>query len=78
VLLDLTVRGGMGGRSAIAKLLKIDPQVCAIVSSGYSDDPVMSDHASFGFRAAIAKPFRRTELAHLLEQLLHDVEPVME
>jgi DNA-binding NarL/FixJ family response regulator len=66
----------MGGRVAIEKLLAIDPQVCAIVCSGYSDDPVMSDHASFGFRAAIAKPFRRTELAQLLAQLLQRAQRV--
>ena len=50
VILDLTVPGGMGGRDALDQLRKIDPRVMAVVSSGYSNNPIMSDHGSHGFR----------------------------
>jgi len=42
IIMDLTVPGGMGGKEAIRRLLEIDPGIRAIVSSGYSNDPVMS------------------------------------
>jgi len=58
VILDLTVPGGMGGKEAMAKLLKIDPQVKAIASSGYSDDPVMAGFHEYGFSAIIPKPYQ--------------------
>jgi len=70
VILDLTVRGGMGGIEAIAQLREIDPGVRAIVISGYSEDPVMADHEGYGFRAAIAKPFSPDKLAHVLARVL--------
>ncbi len=62
VIMDLTIPGGMGGREAVQELLKIDPQARVIVSSGYSNDPVMADYAKYGFRAAVAKPFTLSEL----------------
>jgi PAS domain S-box-containing protein len=63
VVLDLVVKGGMGGVESLAKLRAIDPSVRAIVMSGYSDDPVMSDPLRFGFVDAVAKPFTDGELA---------------
>jgi PAS domain S-box-containing protein len=57
VILDLTIRGGMGGREVVKELLSIDPRVKAIVSSGYSEDPVMSNYSAFGFCGAVAKPY---------------------
>jgi PAS domain S-box-containing protein len=57
VILDLTVRGGMGGEEAMRHLLEIDPSVKAVVSSGYSNDATMSDFRSKGFRACLMKPF---------------------
>ena len=68
VILDLTVPGGMGGKEAIERLLKIDPQVRAIVSSGYSDDPVMANFQSYGFTDVIAKPYRISELDKVLRK----------
>ncbi len=60
VILDLTVPGGIGGREAIGALLQIDPGVKAIVSSGHSNDPVVSDYRRFGFQGAILKPYNVT------------------
>ena len=50
VILDLTVPGGMGGTETMARLLEIDPRVKAIVSSGYSDDPIMAEFAKYGLQ----------------------------
>jgi PAS domain S-box-containing protein len=70
VILDLTIPAGMGGKEAIERLLAIDPGVRAIVSSGYSNDPVMADHERYGFKALIAKPYRFEDLAAILERVL--------
>ncbi len=70
VILDLTVPGGMGGKAAIEKLLRIDPQVKAIVSSGYSDDPIMANFTEYGFSGVIAKPYRVVELSKVLHRVL--------
>src|SRR5205823_2987865 len=63
VVLDLTVAGGIGGHEAMMRLLKIDPSVRAIVSSGYSSNPVLADHRTHGFVGRLAKPYRITDLA---------------
>ncbi len=68
VIMDLTIPGGMGGREAIRKLRQIDSGVIVIVSSGYSDDPVMANFREYGFNAVIAKPFRLSELSKTLRQ----------
>jgi len=70
VIMDLTIPGGMGGKEAAEKLLAIDPAVCLIVSSGYSNDPIMSDYSTYGFTGAIAKPYRINELAQILRSSL--------
>ncbi|MEN8691430.1 MAG: ATP-binding protein [Desulfobacterales bacterium] len=70
VVLDLTVRGGMGGEEAIRHLLKIDPQAKAIVSSGYSDSPVVQDYKKYGFSAAAGKPYSLLELSQALDRVL--------
>ncbi|MEA2038708.1 MAG: response regulator, partial [Thermodesulfobacteriota bacterium] len=74
VILDLTVPGGMGGKEAVKKLLEIDPGVKAIVSSGYSSDPVMSDFRRFGFRGVIAKPYDVRQLSEMLYRVLTEVQ----
>jgi PAS domain S-box-containing protein len=71
LILDLTVPGGMGGKAAIEKLLQIDPRVKAIVSSGYSEDPVMADFEKNGFSGVITKPYRVAELSRVLNRVLH-------
>jgi len=70
VVMDLTVRGGMGGRKTMEKLLKLDPNVKAIVSSGYSNDPVMAEHRKYGFGGRVAKPFRIAELSAAVKRIL--------
>jgi two-component system, cell cycle sensor histidine kinase and response regulator CckA len=66
VILDLTVPGGMGGVEAAQQILALDPKAKLIVSSGYSYDPVMARHKSYGFSGAVAKPYKADELGHEL------------
>lgn len=66
VIMDLTIPGGMGGKEAIKKLLEIDPEVKAIVSSGYSTDPIMSDCKKFGFSAVVTKPYIASQIEETL------------
>jgi PAS domain S-box-containing protein len=70
VILDLTVRGGMGGKETVERLRSIDPGVKAIVSSGYSDDAVVSDYRKYGFLARLIKPYKQKELRDALIALL--------
>lgn len=70
VILDLTVPGGLGGRETMEGLRREDPSVVIIAASGYSDDPIISEPARYGFNAAIGKPFTPTELSKLLNRLL--------
>jgi len=66
VLLDLTVPGGMGGIEAASRIRAVDPSAHLIVSSGYSNDPVMAACRAYGFSAAITKPYRERDLARIL------------
>jgi CheY-like chemotaxis protein len=68
VILDLTVKGGMGGKEAIEKLAKIDPNVVAIVSSGYCNDPGITDYRKYGFRGVVTKPYTMSELGEKLNE----------
>ena len=70
VIMDLTIPGGMGGKDAAQQILTIDPKACMIVSSGYSDDPIMSDYRSYGFSGAIAKPYKMAEFGSMLSSIL--------
>ena len=70
VILDLTIPGGMGGKEVIPKLRDIEPDVKAIVASGYSNDPVMAEHELYGFQAVIEKPFDLAELDQVLSRLI--------
>ena len=69
VILDLTVPGGMGGEAAIAELLKINPEIKAIVSSGYSNDPVMADCKAYGFCGVLPKPYTIEQVAEILNKV---------
>ena len=70
VIMDLTVRGGMGGKDAIGVLLEMDPQVKAVVSSSYSDDPVLANCREHGFCSVLVKPYSRQEMSRVLHELL--------
>jgi PAS domain S-box-containing protein len=65
-IMDLTIPGGMGGKEATKEIHKIDPEAKVIVSSGYSNDPVMADFCKYGFCGAIAKPFQIKELMEVV------------
>ncbi len=70
VIMDLTVPGGMGGEKTQKKLMEIDPQVKSIVSSGYSNDPVMAEYSKFGFIGVIFKPYILEDLNTAVSRLL--------
>ncbi|PYI88500.1 MAG: hypothetical protein DMF03_10430 [Verrucomicrobia bacterium] len=70
VILDATIRGGMGGLATIERLRNLDPRVTAIICSGYSDEAALAGFLQYGFRAALAKPFTRRDLADALEHAL--------
>ena len=68
--MDITVPGGMGGKEAIRKLLAIDPDVKAIVSSGYARDPIMSNYRQYGFVGVVPKPYNLEEMSRELHRVL--------
>ena len=70
VILDLTIRGGMGGKETIERLLAVNPKIKAIVSSGYSGDAIVSDYNNYGFSASLTKPYKLQELSDTLNNLL--------
>lgn len=70
LIMDLTIPGGMGGREAMARIRAFDPEARAIVSSGYSNDPVMADYADYGFSGRVTKPYQLEELIKVLQQVL--------
>lgn len=74
VIMDLTIPGGMGGKEAIKRLRQIDPNIKAIVSSGYSNDPVMSNFTEYGFRGCVAKPYNVQELSLTLQKVISENE----
>jgi CheY-like chemotaxis protein len=73
VILDLTVPGAMGGKEAIQHLRRLDPHIKAIVTSGYSDDPIMCDFQKYGFQGILVKPYKIFDLAKILESMLSSV-----
>ena len=68
VVLDLIIPGGMGGQETIRELRRIDPQVKAVVSSGYSTDPVLAKHKEYGFVNALSKPYRMRDLNSVISE----------
>ena len=65
--------GGMGGKELIKELLGIDPKIRVIVSSGYSNDPIMSDFVKYGFKGCIAKPYKIGDLSETLHKVLNEI-----
>ncbi len=70
VIMDLTIRGGLGGKSTIVALRQILPGVRAIVSSGYSNDPILANYREYGFTNILVKPYRLEDLEGMLTQTL--------
>jgi CheY-like chemotaxis protein len=70
IIMDLTIPGGMGGKDAVSEILAVDPNAKVVVSSGYSNDPIMVHCKEYGFSAAIAKPFDLQSLKSIVETLL--------
>jgi signal transduction histidine kinase/CheY-like chemotaxis protein len=75
VVMDLTVPGGIGGREAIEQLRRIDPGVKAIVSSGYSSDPVLANYRAYGFRGMVAKPYKIEDFTRVLREVMRGSRP---
>lgn len=72
LILDLTIPGGRGGKEVLKQLKEIDPEVRAIVCSGYHSDPVMSRYGEYGFRGVVAKPYDIEEMRRVLLEVLKD------
>lgn len=70
VIMDLTVPGGMGGREAMERLRAYDPEVKAIVSSGYSRDPVLANYRLHGFQGILPKPYGLAQLRRALRDIV--------
>ncbi len=72
VIMDLTIPGGMGGAEAVQEILHLDAGARVIVSSGYSNDPIMANCRQYGFSAAIVKPYQLQQLARVISRLIQD------
>jgi len=72
VILDLTIPGGIGGKDTLTALRASDPHIKAIVTSGYSNDPIMANHREHGFDGVITKPFRYADVIAILDDVLSD------
>lgn len=70
VIMDLTIPGGMGGKEAVQELLVQDPSAKVIVSSGYSNDPIMANCQRYGFKATVVKPFQVNDLKKVVQEVL--------
>ena len=70
VILDYTMPGGVGGLETLNRLRAIDPQVKALISSGYANNPVMADWAYYGFSGVVAKPYTMAQLQEALHNVL--------
>ncbi len=70
VILDITIPGGMGGKESIEHLRTIDPEVKAIISSGYANDPVMANFRQFGFSGVVPKPYTVRRLHDALQRVM--------
>lgn len=72
VIIDLTIPGGMGGKETARQILQIDPQAKLIVSSGYSNDPIMADYEAWGFKGVIPKPYGVKELSETIARIVKE------
>jgi CheY-like chemotaxis protein len=70
VILDITIPGDKGGQEVLAVLKEINPKIKAVVSSGYSEDPIMASHKDYGYSASLPKPFSIKEASEVFYSLL--------
>ncbi len=70
VILDLSVPTGLGGKETIEQLKILDPAVKAVVSSGYTNDPVVENFSNYGFREKLTKPYNINEIKNILEKVI--------
>ena len=70
LIMDLTIAGGMGGVETLKQIRKLNPDVMAIVSSGYSNDPALSKYDQYGFSGCLVKPYRIEELSEVLNAVM--------
>jgi CheY-like chemotaxis protein len=70
VILDLSVPKGLGGKETIEQLRNFDPVVKAVVSSGYTNDPVVQDFSHYGFSERLTKPYKINDMKNLLERVI--------
>jgi PAS domain S-box-containing protein len=70
VITDLTIPGELGGKQTVGKLRELDPDAKVIVSSGYSEDPVMSRFREYGFDGVLVKPYKVADLAEVIRKVL--------
>jgi PAS domain S-box-containing protein len=74
VILDLTIPGGIGGKETAQNILALDPEARIVISSGYTEDQLMADHAHYGLAGIVAKPYSLHTLESLLARVLEDKE----
>ena len=74
VVLDLTVPNGMGGLETIQELLKFNSKVKAIISSGYTNDPIMANYQDYGFCGVLSKPYTKADISETLNKILKEKE----
>ena len=72
VILDLTISGGLGGRETIARLHEFDPSVKAVVSSGYSTDPIVTNFRQYGFTGILTKPYTAKEMCEIIRKVMSE------
>ena len=70
VIMDLTIPGGMGAKETISILKDLDPKVKAVISSGYSNDPIVNEYSDHGFKGAIIKPYGLKELIFVINSVV--------
>ncbi len=71
IIMDLAIPRGMGGEVAVKEILALNPEAKVLVSSGYSNDPVMADYTTYGFCGAIAKPYQMQEFYTIIQKVLY-------
>ena len=70
VIMDLNIIGGMGGEATFKQLRELDPDVRAIISSGYDSEEMSRQYLDMGFCGYLTKPYRVIDLGRILKTVL--------